>query len=361
MRDSNGSTRLTVYLAVAYTLLIAYACLHPLTGWRASGLPLFDYLTAPFPKYYRTEDLVLNVLGYLPLGFVLVAALPQRIGRTGAVVLATVMAALLSFTIETVQNFLPTRISSNVDLACNIAGAFIGALLGTLFGRRVFDRQGWLHRWRSTRIIPGRTGDLGLILLALWMLTQLMPESMVFSSGDLHRLLELPTPLPFAPERFITLEATLVAASVISVGLLASCMMRTTSPWPVVLLLLLAIGAKSLASLLFFVPGAALAWLTPGARLGLAIGLPLLGLALLLPSLIQHALAGMVLLVATTLTNLIPDNPYLLVDQRVLDRGNFLNFHGLTQFVASAWPFLALAYLSAIGLWRGEHLHDDSR
>ncbi len=357
MRDPGDSTRLTVYLAVAYALLIVYACLHPLTGWRVSGLPLFDYLTAPFPKYYRTEDLVLNVLGYLPLGFVLAPALPRRLGHAGTIALATLLAGLLSLTIETLQNFLPTRISTNVDLGCNIAGALIGAVLGTLWGRRLFDQHGWLNRWRTARIIPGRTGDFGLILLALWLLTQLMPESMVFGSGDLRRMLSLPNPLPFDPAHFIQLEAALVATAIVSVGLLASSMMRHASPWPIALLLLLAIGAKSLASLSFFVPPDPLGWLTPGARIGLAIGLPLLALSLLLPSVLQHALAGMVLLAATVLANLIPDNPYLAVEQRLLDRGNFLNFHGLTHIVASGWPFVALAYLSAIGLWRGEHLH----
>lgn len=356
MRHAVGTPRLTVYLAAAYTLLILYACLHPLTGWRVSGLPLFDYLTAPFPKYYRTEDLVLNVLGYLPLGFVLAPALPRRLGYMGTILLATLLAGLLSLTIETLQNFLPTRISSNVDLGCNIAGAFIGALLGSLLGRRLFDQHGWLNRWRDQRIIPGRTGDFGLILLALWLLTQLMPESMVFGSGDVRKLFALPNPLPFDPTHFIQLEAALVTAAIVSVGLLASSMMRAASPWPIALLLVLAVGAKALASQSFFVPPDPLGWLTPGARIGLMIGLPTLALALTLPSVLQHALAGMVLLIATVLANLIPDNPYLAVDQRLLDRGNFLNFHGLTQIVASSWPFVALAYLSAIGLWRGEHL-----
>lgn len=357
MRTTSTISPLTIYLAVAYTLLIVYACLHPMTGWRASGLPLFDYLFAPFPKYYRSEDIVLNVLGYVPLGFVLAPTLLPRFGRVPAIIATTLLAGLLSLSIETTQNFLPTRISSNLDFGCNLAGALVGAIFGAVWGHRLFDQRGWLHRWRTGRIIPGRTGDLGLILLALWLLTQLMPDSTVFGSGDLRRMLDLPTPLPFDADRFITLEAALVTSSIVAVGLLARCMMQSASPWPIVLLLLLAVGAKSLASFSFFVPGTPLVWLTPGAQTGLMLGLPLLAITLMLPRIHQHALAGMIMLVATTLANLIPENPYLLVEQRLLDRGNFLNFHGLTQVVASTWPFVALAYLSAIGLWRGEHLH----
>ena len=70
------STSLARNLALAYALLIAYACLHPLSGWRMSGLPLFDYLLAPWPKYFILEDLLFNILGYLPFGFLAAAALP---------------------------------------------------------------------------------------------------------------------------------------------------------------------------------------------------------------------------------------------------------------------------------------------
>ncbi|NMG75392.1 VanZ family protein [Aromatoleum diolicum] len=344
------------YLAVAYGLLIVYACLHPLTGWKPTGLPLLDFLSAPWPKYYRSADLILNVLGFLPFGFVLAPALPQRLGLSGAVIATTLIAGLLSFGMEITQNFLPTRVSSNVDLGCNVLGALLGALLGARWGHPLFDERGWLHRWRSARIIAGHLGDLGLILLGLWLLAQLTPDRVLFGSGDLRQLLGLPTPLQFEPERFILLETTLVAITVVGVGLFTRCMMHAASPLAIALLLLLGLGAKTLATASFFLPGAPLLWLTPGTQQGLLIGLPLLAGALLLPRVFQHALAGVALLAATTLTNLLPENPYFQVGQQMLQQGNFLNFHGLTQLSANLWPFLALAYLSAVGLLRGEHL-----
>lgn len=57
---------LPLHLALAYAALVAYACLHPFNGWQTTGLPLFDYLLAPWPRYYRSEDLILNVAGYAP-------------------------------------------------------------------------------------------------------------------------------------------------------------------------------------------------------------------------------------------------------------------------------------------------------
>ena len=350
------STSLARNLAFAYALLITYGCLHPLSGWRMSGLPLFDYLLAPWPKYFIVEDLLFNNLGYLPFGFLAAAALPGTAPPWRGVVQVTGLAALMSLGLETAQNLLPVRVASNLDLGGNIGGAFLGALLGVRWGQAWFGARGFVHRWRSDWIIAGRSGEAGLILLGLWLLGQLSATDLLFSSGDLRSLLGINAPLPFSAERFIAFDTALTVASMLAVGLFARCMMRTRSPLLVVLLLALGIGAKTLATATFFEAGAPLSWLTPGAERGLLIGSALLAGALLLPRLLQHSLAGSALLAATALVNLMPENPYLAYNQRLAQFSNVLNFHGLTELVDSLWPFLALAYLSALGLWRGEHL-----
>ncbi|APR03315.1 VanZ family protein [Thauera chlorobenzoica] len=347
-------------LAPAYALLVAYACLHPLTGWRDSGLPALDYLWAPWPQYFIAEDFVFNILGYLPLGFLLAAALPARWSAARAAATATVLAGLLSLGLETLQNFLPSRIASNLDLGGNVAGAFLGALAGARWGAILFGPQGRLQRWRAHAVIGGRTGELGLVLIGLWLLGQLTATSLLFSSGDLRSLLGIPAPLPFRAERFIAFDTALTASALLAVGLFARCLTRGANPLPVLLVLILGVAAKTLATATFFEPGAPLAWLTPGARHGLVIGLALLLPCLLLPRLAQHALAGTSLLAATALANLIPENPYLPYDRQLTGFSNFLNFHGLTRLSSSLWPFAALAYLSALGLWRGEHLGSPS-
>src|SRR5690606_6229705 len=229
-------------------------CLYPFSGWHYSGLPLFDYLFAPWPKYVRAEDLAVNVLGYMPLGFVLVPALPRRLSAVAAIVLATLLGALLSLSVETTQNFLPSRISSNVDLGCNALGALIGAVAGALCGRRLFERGGGLLGWRAATVVPGRTGDLGLVLLALWLLAQFLPDTSLFGAGDLRRLLGLPTPMSFQPRPFIALEAAMVACGLLAIGLFARCMMQRTRAWPILLILVMGIAAKAGASSIFYVP-----------------------------------------------------------------------------------------------------------
>lgn len=348
--------RLARSLALAYALLVAYACLHPLAGWRDSGLPVLDWLWAPWPRYFIAEDLVFNILGYVPLGLLGAAALPAGWGRARKAVLATLLAGLLSLGLEATQNFLPSRVASNLDLGGNIAGALLGALAGARWGPGLFGPQGRLHRWRTRYVIAGRSGEAGLILLALWLLGQLGAADLLFATGDLRSLLGIPAPLPFRAERFIAFDTALTASAVLAIGLFTRCMTRGANPLPVILVVALGIGIKTLATWTFFEPGAPLAWLTPGAQRGLLIGGALLAPCLLLPRLAQHALAGTSLLVATALVNLIPENPYLAYERQLADISNVLNFHGLTLLVDSLWPYVALAYLSALGLWRGEHL-----
>lgn len=352
----DAAVRLPRLLTVLYVLLVGYACLYPLDPWQASGLPPLDYLWEPWPKYFRTADLVLNVLGYVPFGFLFATVVRRQLRGMACFVLTVAVAATLSFAIETTQNYLPSRVASNVNLGLNVAGGAIGAVLGCLWGHNLFGPQAWPVRWRARHIIPGHSGDLGLLLVALWLLAQLMPEELLFGGGDVRQLLHIATPLPFEPERYLHLEAGLVTASLLAIGLFARCILRPPHTLPIIVLIALGIAAKTLASHAFFVPAAPTAWLTPGTQRGLWIGCLLLLLALRLPRITQHALAGTSLLVMSVLTNLVPDNPYLALDPALPERGNFLNFHGLTAIVAALWPFVALAYLSALGLWRGEHL-----
>ena len=142
MHMKHTSAPLARYLAIAYALLVAYASLHPLTGWQDNGVPVFDYLGAAWPRYYTGFDLAANILAYLPLGFLLVPALQMRLGIAAAALLAALAGGGLSFALESLQNFLPSRVPSNIDLACNAIGAMIGAAGGMNWGRELVDGLG---------------------------------------------------------------------------------------------------------------------------------------------------------------------------------------------------------------------------
>ena len=349
------------HLAIVYVALLICASLYPMSGWRVMGLPLFDYLIAPWPKYFDPSEIIVNLIGYMPLGLLVVPALPQHWSWKKKVVVTVLCALLLSLCMETMQNFLPARVSSSVDLFANGFGAFLGALAGVRWGPAIFAPGRGLARWRE-RIIAddGLTGDVALILIVLWVFVQLTPDQLLFAGGELRRLLNIASPLPFDPGRLIVFETAQTASMMLAVGLFARCTLRTPGPSMIVALLALGMSARLVGSASFFVPSSPLAWLTPGVQYGFFVGAVLLFIALRLPRVAQHALAGASLLTASVLINMMPESPYFLRSvgggPAIIRRANYPNFYALCRLIAAVWPFVALTYLSALGLWRGERL-----
>src|SRR6185295_10442811 len=72
-------------LFALYVVLTAYASLYPLEGWHNHGLSPLAFLDAPWPRYITAFDLAVNLLGYMPYGFLCVAALEPRLRGVGAV------------------------------------------------------------------------------------------------------------------------------------------------------------------------------------------------------------------------------------------------------------------------------------
>ena len=337
-------SNLPLTLAGAYTALVIYASLYPFSGWHDSGAPVVDFLGAAWPRWYTTFDLVTNALGYLPLGFLCVPALQPRLGRIAAVIAAALFCAGLSFGLETAQNFLPSRVPSNLDLGSNSIGGLIGAALGAWGGKSLLD-GGRLHALRGHSFVGGGAGDWGLLLLGLWLLTQLNPETLLFGNGNVRPLLELDAPLPYTAGRFADIEAATVCAQTLAIALIAGSLCRVARRRWAIGLIGGALAIKTGALMVMMNGDQGLAWATPGSLTGLGIGL-ILGFALsFLPGRLQQACAALALLAGTALVNLMPDNPYLLNTLQVWDPGHFLNFNGLTRLTSQFWPFLALPWL----------------
>ena len=336
--------KLPQYLAAAYTLLALYGGLYPFAGWRDTGIDPLAFLAAGWPRYTTTFDLVANALAYLPLGFLWATVLAARLPQAVALLLAALTGGLLSFGVELVQNYLPSRVPSNLDLACNAAGSLLGAVAGFRWGRHLLD-GGRLHRWRERRFLGGVPGDRGLLLLALWLLTQLNPETFLFGNGNLRGFLGLPAAFDFKAGHFIELEMATVAAQTLAIMLIGNRLARNYPVLLPVTLLMLALTIKSLTLMLLMqnVPG--FAWLSPGTLGGLALGFVLALMAFERSPAGRLAVAAMALMLATVLANLMPDNPYLEDTLRVWQQGHFLNFNGLTRLVSAFWPFLALPWL----------------
>lgn len=80
-----------------------------------------------------SADLISNVFLYLPVGALLFWTLRRALRSTvTAALLAMVLSAVLSGTVEWLQSFSPVRVSSMVDLVSNVFGAGLGVSLAVV-------------------------------------------------------------------------------------------------------------------------------------------------------------------------------------------------------------------------------------
>lgn len=346
MRPDARPSPLARYVLAAYVLLVVYGSLHRFTGWRDPGTGPFEFVFAAWPPYITGFDVAANVIAYVPLGLLGVLAAAPRLVDARAWFAAALGGIALSFAMEALQTYLPDRFESNVDLAANALGATVGATAGVIIARWL-ARHGGLYALRDAIFHPGRQTDLGLVLVGLWLFALLNPETLLFGNGDLRDLFEsLPETLHPA-WLFVRIEGTVTAANLVAVALLTGALMPSRAArWRlVVALLVAAFLIRSAAYGTLFRPADMFAWLTPGALWGSAIGLALAISAMFLSRRTAIALAGVLLMAATVLVNVAPENPYLANSLQVWRQGHFLNFNGLTRLVSTLWPFAALVYL----------------
>ena len=342
--DSRGPVLLARYLALAWLGLVVYGSLHPFAGWRDTGVSPLAFLEGGWPRYWTAFDLAANVAVYLPLGFFLALALRGLPGRFSALILATLLSVMVSFALEAVQTWLPSRVPSNVDLACNALGGLLGAAWAQATGPRIFLR---IAAWQHRLIAPIPHAELGLTLLGLWLLIPLSPETLLFGAGDLRQILNLGGAVPFAAESFVLIEASVTTFNALAVGLIVRllCVRVATAYVAVPLFILLGLLVRTLAAAILVSPDEAFAWLTPGAQMGLLMAGAGLAIAIALPSTARLMLAALALMAGATLVNLAPPNPYSAAALAAWRQGHFLNFNGLTRWIATLWPFLTLPFL----------------
>jgi VanZ family protein len=345
---------------LAYLLLIIYASWFPFSGWRSTGLSPFAFLNLQPQRWWTGFDVMVNVVGYMPFGALLVLSLHPAIRGIWAVLAAAVVGLLVSGTMETVQNFLPTRVPSNLDLVTNAGGCLAGAIVCVWFAPMLLDRSR-LYRMRQ-RWFASHASQ-GLVLVALWPLAQVYPQGYLFGNGQVLPLLsewlsdwldtdiDLVTLLrgdaPLSVEQYWLSETIITACGMTGAALTLMCLTRRSAPKLSLVLALVFVGllVKTLASSLFFAPDNALVWITPGAEGGFLIGLIMLAGLTFAPQVAQRRLAVVTLVLSLIVVNTIPSNPYFVSTLQAWQQGKFLNFNGAAQFLDLAWPFVALWFL----------------
>ncbi|MBP7131906.1 MAG: VanZ family protein [Aquabacterium sp.] len=356
-------------LAWVAVALVVYATLHPLTDWQWPDRHGFAWLL-PKHRHEVTNDLVGNILGYLPLGLILCLA-HLRSGRTAlwAVFLTLLPASGLSYGLELAQFALPNRVPSITDWLLNTLGAAWGALAAvTVHALGLVD--GW-HRLRQRWFIP--QAGMGLVLLWLWPLGLLFPPPLPLGEGQLwpHVRLALvewmaDTPLqawllpddplslwsslhmPGIGERWAApVEALTVAAGMLAPLCLAFAVARSPRPrfvlWTT--LVLSGIGASVLSAALNFGPPHAFSWVTLSGSVGLLVGATG-GMLLIQRTRTTCAALGVAVLLALIgLIHQAPLDPYYAQTLQAWEQGRFIRFHGLSRWFGILWPYVALGWL----------------
>ena len=347
-------------LSWLYAGLIVYASLYPFEGWRMQGIAPWSFLLAPLPRYWTGFDVVSNVLGYAPLGFLTCVVTLRLRPRWPAVLTAIAIALLLSLLLESVQMFLPRRVPSNVDLGLNVIGAALGAVLAWALAAWGL-MAGW-RRWRERWFRGEASGEL--VLLALWPLALLFPVAVPFGLGQVFerveaavgRLLEDTPWMEWLPLREVELQPLLPISEVLCVGLglmlpglLAFSVLRTRPQRALVSAAWLVLGllASSLSAALTYGPVHAWGWVSPEVLKGLLLAVVTLGILLRAPARVCLVLALVALVWQLALLNQASADVYFAQTLQNWEQGRFIRFHGLIQWLGWLWPFALLLHLVA--------------
>jgi VanZ family protein len=352
-------------LAGAYAALVVYASLYPFSGWRDQGIAPWEFLFSAWPKYWTGFDVAANVVGYVPLGFLLALSFLRRgsftfapTNNVAAVAVATLAGALLSLAMEATQSYLPYRVPSNVDFGLNISGTLVGAILAALL-----ELGGAIDRWSRFRdrwFVPEARG--ALVLLALWPFALLFPAAVPLGLGQVLERLEAfvaewleDTPfLEWLPMRDVELQPLVPAAEMISVALgafipclLAYSIVRLAGRRAVLALLAIAAGVvvTALSAALSWGPAHTWAWLSTPVRVGLSLGLVLALLMLPVPRRGCAAVLLVALVAHLAILNQSSASAYFAHTLQEWEQGQFIRFHGLAQWLGWLWPYVTLIYV----------------
>jgi VanZ family protein len=347
-------------LAQLCVALIIYASLYPFDQWRDQGIAPWAFLTAPWPKYWTWFDVVSNVLGYAPLGFLLTLS-AMRMGWSGRVVLGSALAcAMLSLTMESLQSYLPARVPSLTDFLLNSLGGWAGAFVAA-----GLERLGLIHRWSQFRARWFvRDAHSALVLMAVWPVALLFPVSVPLGLGQIWERLEDALTNTFdgsifedwIPLRAFELEPLLPGAQLLCValGLLIPCLLgfvviRQYGQRMVYLAWVIAVGlsVSALSAALSYGPIHAWTWLGLPEMLGFGLGL-VLGLVFVPAS--NRTCAAFLLLTLVlqqSLLNQAPESAYFTQTLQTWEQGQFIRFHGLIQWLGWLWPYAALLFAVA--------------
>ena len=330
-------------LLILYLCLVIYTSLTPFNFLLDSHVLPWSWLLAPTPRYIPIFDVITNIVGYLPFGFLMVFSLYPRLLKWSAFIFTLFLGILVSGCLESLQTYLPTRIPSSIDWYSNTLGVLIGALFALPFSPQ------WLSGNKAARIRESIFGEHQgfFLLMLLCPLAQIYPQNAWLGMGDFGLQLTRISPFWSFPLNNASQEILITSLATLSIGTVFLFGMRKkVSPLKLIGgLLFFMVFLKLLISQFQFGQTGASKWWSISVLVGLVIGLILTIFANFLSRksiwlLGMISLSGLIVLV-----NILPYNPYFYNLLEQLPQGKMTHINGLFAWISIIWPFLAMILL----------------
>lgn len=342
---------------------IIHLSLYPFQDWTLRRPHMFSWLLNGLPRFYSLGDLVVNVLAYAGFGYVTVRWLRHWQRTVPALLLASLISILLSFSMESLQSYLPRRVPSLIDLVTNGGGGILGALAAIMV-----ERSPRLLRWQKqlAAVLPDASSErshqwLAFALAGAWVLGQFTPQQLLLVNAPLtpwpgQSL--LPSLMPAGQLSGFTLVVSTHFLPAASLALLGLILIRCARTQPVArrtLLLLLGVLAAmaciqrlSSSTLVYGTDPAG--WMRWVPWLALPLGLALLLTLMRAPARLQAGVAVLLAALSMGVALLMPTDPAFtdLALRRTswLMRWSTPGFRSLVRVVSAFWP-LAVVYFFA--------------
>jgi glycopeptide antibiotics resistance protein len=328
-----------------YGGLVIYTSLLPLAGWRIPQSPILDlkfWWSAPTDR----NDLLLNLLVYIPFGFLGGYRFAFAYSRSRSVVAASLLGVLVSLAVETTQAFLPTRDTSLSDLILNSTGACMGAMLSQL--REPPDCVRHVRQvLQRTFLRDGLMSSLGLLVLGLWALDQICPFVPNHTLGGFKLGFSLPVQVLHNPRLFHIDKFSISALELFGLGVIALSIAWDRRR---------ALGCFGLFIMTFLLlKGCVMTrQVTAEALAGAQVAFLALLPACRLPAKTLRLSGVVALLISAGIKSLLPGTgiPYGPGSLNWIPFANFESIGGINAIIEALWMFIGIGFLSRL-TWPG--------
>lgn len=329
-------------LLVSYLGLIIYGSLYPFSGWRVPDAYHPNMVHLWWREHLSRSDVITNFLSYIPLGYLVARTICMRQRAFVTLTIVVLSSAALSASMEFLQVFLPSRVSSLADVFFNSCGTLVGAIGAKVMGGEAVLGQSVLSL-RAKYFIPGRLGDIGLGIVGLWALSQLVPLVPSLDIGNLKHGLKPLWRTLHDMSRLDVHETLVYSLNIAGGGSIASFLIKDKQH----ALLIYALFVAAVLLLKIPIIGRQLSL---EALCGFFISLFLLVLLSRLKQPVSLVTAAVLILIAFIIdelrTAVLPDSFHLV--NWVPFRHQMASVMGFAGILEGIWPFASLAYLSLI-------------